>query len=187
MSSGDVIFKVTDAGLKKLKAQKNIPRASKYQLTRWGAFVVKYIKQVTLTGAILKVGSGKLRRSVRMDVHDKGNLYELAVGTRGSKYARIHEKGGTITPKRKKYLTIPLPGIKGWARNYPNAFVIKSKKGNLLIVERSGKTDLKPLFVLKKSVKIPETRWLSKSIEHKRSMLTNMLQPREVLKIAERM
>ena len=46
-------------------------------------------------------------------------------------------KGGTITAKRSKYLTIPINkeayGRK--ARQFPDLFVIKSKKGNLLLVK----------------------------------------------------
>lgn len=74
----------------------------------------------------------------------------------------IHENGGVIRPKNSKYLTIPLPaaldsnGIpkKKSARDWENTFVIKSKKGNLLIVQRDG-LELVYLYVLKTEVTIP--------------------------------
>lgn len=77
--------------------------------------------------------------------------------------ATVHERGATITPKRAKYLTIPLPpaltasGVpkKLSAREWQNTFVLKSKKGNLLIVQKVGK-ELVPLYVLKKKVTIPK-------------------------------
>jgi hypothetical protein len=75
----------------------------------------------------------------------------------------VHEKGATIYPKRAKWLTVPLPAAlnpngtpkKPTARDWQNTFVLKSKKGNLLIVQRNGK-DITPLYVLKKSVTIPK-------------------------------
>lgn len=77
--------------------------------------------------------------------------------------ATVHERGATITPKRARWLTIPLPpaltaqGVpkRPSARDWQNTFVIKSKKGNLLIVQKVGK-DIVPLYVLKKKVVIPK-------------------------------
>ena len=46
-------------------------------------------------------------------------------------------KGGTIRPVRSQYLTIPLvaEAYDKKARRFPDLFVIKSKKGNLLLVK----------------------------------------------------
>ena len=46
-------------------------------------------------------------------------------------------KGGTISAKRKKYLTIPVheEAYDKKATRFPDLFVIKSKKGNLLLVK----------------------------------------------------
>jgi hypothetical protein len=67
-----------------------------------------------------------------------------------------------IRPKRAKYLTIPLPAAlnangtpkKSSARAWENTFVIRSKAGNLLIVQKNG-TQITPLYVLKPEVYIP--------------------------------
>ena len=92
-----------------------------------------------------------------------------------SGYAGIHEKGGTVKPKRSKYLAIPLPdaltragalkgryigNVSGQTRpslyGVQGLFCYKSKRGNLLLAETRGKRGrLVNLFVLKKSVKIP--------------------------------
>lgn len=82
----------------------------------------------------------------------------------------VHEKGATITPKKAKYLTIPLPAalrsngtpIKPSARQWRNTFVAESKKGNLLIFLKKGNGDIVPLYALKKSVKIPPRLGLTK-------------------------
>lgn len=97
----------------------------------------------------------------------------------GTSYARLHfGKAGhvtTITPKKTQYLAIPLPdamnknGVpKGSPRDeaiYGKTFIAKSKAGNLIIFgklkyvkgEKAGQTkgNVKPLFILKKEVKVP--------------------------------
>ena len=72
-------------------------------------------------------------------------------------------KGGTITAKRSKYLTIPLaPEAYGRkARRFPDLFVIKSKKGNLLLVkpDKSSGSVPRKKFSAKKEAKrkLPKT------------------------------
>jgi hypothetical protein len=95
-------------------------------------------------------------------------------GTIGSDlpYARIQEFGGTITPKKAKFLAIPLPAalnangtpIKSSPRDWPNTFCAKSKAGNLLIFQRRG-TQIVPLYVLKSSVYIPPRLGLKKTLD----------------------
>jgi hypothetical protein len=173
--------------LKKNKTLKKVPdRAVRYQLTKLGGLAQKHIMR-QVSGGILKTRSGKLRRSIRFSIKLGANRYNLEIGSHGVKYARILEKGGTITPKNAQWLTIPLPGVKGRASNYPDAFVVKSKKGNLLLVQKKGRSGLVPLFVLKKQVKIPDFRWLKQSMEDKRMTLDRMLNARELLRIAEKL
>lgn len=77
-----------------------------------------------------------------------------------SKYARIHEHGGTVKPKRGKYLSIPLDAAKTSTgasrytspRDVPGLrFGGFSKAGNPLL-----RLDGVPMYVLVKSVKIPK-------------------------------
>lgn len=176
----------TGAKKKTQKLKKATGPAVRYQLTKFGSLAQKHIIR-QISGTIFKTQTGKLRRSIRFKLKMFGNQYVLEIGSYGVVYSRILEKGGVIRPKRKQWLTIPLPGVKGAARNYPDAFVIKSKKGNLLIVQKKGRSGLVPLFVLKKSVKIPDFRWLSGSVEDKRSVLNRMMSARELLRTAERL
>jgi hypothetical protein len=81
-------------------------------------------------------------------------------------YAAVHERldgtaGTTIRPKTAQFLTIPLAAAKtaagvarGTARDFPNTFIARSKKGSLLIFQRQGKT-IVPLFLLLKEVYVP--------------------------------
>jgi len=72
-------------------------------------------------------------------------------------------KGGTITAKRVKYLTIPIhsESYARPAKQFPDLFVIKSKKGNLLLVkpDKSSGSVPRAKFNAKKEAKkkLPRT------------------------------
>lgn len=122
--------------------------------------------------------SGGLRRSFRSQTVGKGSVDTLrgemfSVGgivawaqEYGTKGRNPRSPIATIRPKKANgWLTIPLRGAltksgrasqgRASARNFKDTFFLKSKKGNLLIVQRKGKgkaAKIIPLFVLKKSV-----------------------------------
>lgn len=111
------------------------------------------------------VKSGDLSRSIDFFPRTPGAMGDFVrVGT-NKVYARVQDYGGRLRPKTSKYLTIPLPGTRGRIRNYPNGFFVKSKKGNLLFVEKQGKKGIKPRFVLKQSVHIKGKPYLSKAFK----------------------
>lgn len=64
--------------------------------------------------------------------------------------------GGTIYPKKAKYLTIPFPGVTGRARDYENTFVRKD-----VIWQKQEDGGIIPLFLLKDKVKIPARPWMT--------------------------
>lgn len=114
-------------------------------------------------GSVLRRRSGRAVRSILNSVDVRGHGIDNIRGSiGGAGYLAIHETGGTITAKKAQYLTIPLPAAlksngtprRARARDWPNTFILKSKKGNLLIVQKQGKSIL-PLYLLRKSVKIP--------------------------------
>lgn len=93
-------------------------------------------------------------------------------------YTAIHEYGGVIKPKHGKYLAIPMGKAltpSGVARfkprqiesaGYDDSAVFRSKRGTLImwgIKHLKSKDRVDPLFVLKKSVKIPARHWVSKT------------------------
>lgn len=176
---------------RKRRKKQNMTKAFHYQLQRWTGRTVKRIIR-NVSGGILKTHTGQLRRSIAGRASVLGTIAQSIIGSgifgrKAVKYARIHEKGGKIRAKKAKMLTIPLPGIKGVAANYPNAFIIKSKAGNVLLVERNGTAGLKPLFVLKKEVDIPARHWLSQSIDEIKPELLRSLRPKEIVKVMEKM
>lgn len=171
---------------KKLGKLKHIEQPIKRQIDDWSSETVRRTKMNIRD--IFTTRTGQLWRSVGFKSGIFGNIIRSEIGSGAggaepTKYARILEKGGKIRPKRAKALTIPLPGVKGRAANYPNSFIIKSKKGNVLIAQRAGKKGLRPLFVLKKKVKIPAFHWLSAPVKVMRPKLNKMLSPKEILKV----
>jgi hypothetical protein len=127
-------------------------------------------------GSRLHNRKGDLRRSVRF--YRGTRSVRMVVGGKDAPHAVTHELGGTITPRRGKYLTVPLPsalansgalsgkyrirpvGGGKYATDAGPTFIFKSRAGNLIVgVNRKGrkKFDAKrdSLYVLKKSVQIP--------------------------------
>jgi len=77
-------------------------------------------------------------------------------------YAPVQERGARISPRRARYLTIPLEAAKtqagvarGRARDFSDTFIIRSKGGNLFIMQRRPGQKAVPLFLLRKQVRIP--------------------------------
>ena len=124
-------------------------------------YVIKLADHIVtqkLSGQVLKVRTGTLRSSiVPILAHMEGRVIMAGVGT-GVKYARIHEFGGTIVPKVAQALTVPLPGVKGRARDYKNTFIAKG-----MIFQKQGR-EIIPLFALKKSVTIPARPYFRPSL-----------------------
>lgn len=174
-----------------------LPQAVEYQMVRFGGLAVKKLQQAT-QGAPLKTRSGHLRRNIHAQVERRVMATALHVGTRKVRYAKVQDEGsgylpgGVIKPKRKQYLTIPLGKTKGRAANFPNAFVYQAKTGakNLFIVQgrktAGGKSKLRFLFLLKKQVKIPATRWFSGTVDDLRPTLRRYLAPKTLWQIASR-
>lgn len=134
--------------------------------------------KLNLGGQILKVRTGKLRQSIgsRVVFNEQGIAGIVGSGVRTGKrmiYANIHETGGTIRPKRKKWLTVPLANAltpsgapkRPSARDWNNTFILRTKSGQLLIVRKDGKKRITPLYVLKKSVSIAKRRYMSRTLD----------------------
>lgn len=154
---------------------------------RAGLLIERALKG-NISGGYLDVRSGRLRASIgsRIDVDADGLTATIGSGARQGdriKYANIHETGGTVVPRVRQWLTVPLSAAQtasGVARftaqdvrqhrtQYDGSFIQDSiifgymkrgkyKKGGLNL-------NIVPLFVLKKSVTIPASRYLSRTAE----------------------
>jgi len=164
------------------KIPPNIFKQAERIITRQAREMQRYVRTEHLTGGTtstrLRVRTGKLRAScIPIKTEIKEGSVEGGISF-GTVYGRVHvgPKGQTttITPKKGKYLTIPLPAAmtgagvaRGSARKGPwgETFVAKSKETGGLIIfgkrkimrgkkagELRGK--ITPLFLLLKSVRI---------------------------------
>ena len=91
----------------------------------------------------------------------------LSVGTNLIYLGFLHF-GGVIRPRKAKALTIPIaPEAEGKrARDFDNTFILKPKPGDPqsagIIMQKigDGPNDIRPLFALRKSVRIAPRPWL---------------------------
>ena len=78
-------------------------------------------------------------------------------------YLKAHEYGAIIRARHAKYLAIPLPAALNAdgtpkhfrARAWDRTFIIKSRRGNLLVVRRTGRGRYENLYLLRKTTIIP--------------------------------
>ena len=184
---------------RKVSAGLNLGRAAHRQSSKWAANMVRILKQSAAD--MKKAGrgrkTGQLARSVGMRVGEHGGSYQVFLGTGlhvglpATRYARIQDEGGTIRMK-DKMLTIPAPGVKGRISNYPGGFFMKTAKGNLVYFAppsaKSGRIrTLKPLFLLRRQVTLPETAWFSGPVERQVGTLRLAMQPAELFRVAMKM
>jgi hypothetical protein len=111
-----------------------------------------------ITGQLIR--SFKVGRSPRGVPIDRVRAWLAS----GSPYARIHEEGGVIRPKRAQALAIPIGPARTKAgatkggyespRNHNDLEFIKRGHGRAPILARVTKTRVTPMFVLVKSVTI---------------------------------
>ena len=88
-----------------------------------------------------------------------GNTTTGVWGSTDVGYALIHELGGTIVPKRAKFLTVPVTDSArraGSPRNMSGLRYAKSKGGQPVLVDKAGRLQ----YLLRKSVTIPARPYL---------------------------
>jgi phage gpG-like protein len=136
-------------------------------------------KSVTAGESGLHRRTGKLAASIAGKVITEDHLPAAVLsagGRHGGKdvrYAAIHELGGTVEAKPGKLLRIPLPealtaaGVDRYGGRLrqmaPDKFVlIRSKKGNLLLMDRET---WKPWYVLREQVTIEARPYLRPSLD----------------------
>jgi len=128
-------------------------------------------------GTRLRARSGHLRSSAGGRVTGKklDSLKALLrIGGGRAGYARIQEEGGTITPKKGTYLTIPLrqalrpgtgtlkPGAvirgdkaSGYYTSMGPTFILNLGGRPVIMVKKGKRGTMVPLYTLRRSVKIP--------------------------------
>jgi hypothetical protein len=157
-------------------------------MKRVGLGLEAHVKSNQLGGQILKARTGTLRRAVfsRAEAVGEGDA-QAVVGVDLGKapYGRVQEMGGTITPRGGSALAIPIGEArtaKGVGRftardllqrpqsfGYTGAFIAK----NVIFGRRQH--DVVPLFVLKPSVTLRPTGYLTRTVAEKRGWVIEEL------------
>lgn len=196
-----IVIKHDYAGaMMKTATLKLIPSAMKRNASMWASDTVKYIKDANKGGGGNFMSFKRAPKEIDQSLTHKVTMLGadevlIAIGT-GSVvsakpvvYARIQDEGGEIVPKAKKFLTIPLPGVKGWIREYPGGRFIplKSGLGYLYVAGATGKRKGKALFVLKKRVVLPARRWFTGRINQRRPELDRTMSEESVWATANAM
>ncbi len=143
--------------------------------------------QENLAGTILNRRTGNLAARTRVTKATvTGRNVSITIQTNGIPYGLIHETGGTIVPKTKQFLTIPLPGAltpsgvlrksAGELQQNPSPFDTTFIHDGTIIGERNDR--LTPLFILRKKVEIPARRWASSAVDSTINSLLKRLQVR---------
>lgn len=121
---------------------------------------------------ILTRRTGDLRRGIKA----RGGVFQgrpnLTLES-SAPYSTAQEYGAVITPKRARYLTVPMPAAldsRGVVkpeyavpRNIPGAFVVRTERAAFLAVPGSTPGSIEILFVLKRSVRLRETAFLRRA------------------------
>ena len=136
---------------------------------------------------LLRVRTGLLRNSIRGIVTQVGTgatgfVVTLRAGNdRNVKYARIQELGGTIRPRRSRYLAVPQdpgPALTGAGvqryqspRQVPGLRVVPSGAGRLRLVDDDGRT----WYHLVKQVRIRRKLYLRRAFDKMQRQLPQEL------------
>jgi phage gpG-like protein len=112
-----------------------------------------------------------LSRSIHQEVAESTNeRAAVDVGT-NVEYAAIHEFGGTIQPKKSKYLAIPVGTYRGSPQKYADLKLRKTAGGNLVMVDGGGTVQ----YVLKKSVTVPARPYLRPAADENHAAIENSM------------
>lgn len=99
----------------------------------------RHIVQDKLSGQVLKVKTGNLRRSIQHSIGESSNGITAQVfSSNDVKYAAIHEFGGTIVPNKAKALSFVIDG----KRIFTQSVTLKERS-----FMRSSLTDMKQMII----------------------------------------
>ncbi len=154
---------------------------------RQAAVMVERKLKTNVSGKILKRRTGHFAKSIqsKISINNKNISAVIGSGVRTGERApqsNIHETGGVITPKNVRFLTIPLKEnltpagvIRFTARELfeDNPGQVFIKKG--IIFLKKDKGGIMPMFVLKRNAKIPERKYLSKTVAQMEKRIMSVL------------
>ncbi len=180
-------YQATIANLNK-SAEKFVAAVSA-GLKEGASYAASNVRQKYLSGQALKSRTGSLRRAIDSWLTgDTTAVIGVPDGSNVDNYKwLLSDQTKTITPKRAKFLTIPIAenltsaGVPRYTspRQKPDGFFIRSDTGKLLYGYKNGKRGrFRPLFVLVKSVTIQGSGALADGVLDSVDDITESIQNR---------
>lgn len=167
----------------------NVAQAVSDGLLKGSQLAAAHVVENFLSGQALKRRTGRLAGAV------EGRLlkpFEAVIGVHKRSDALVQkykwllgEEEMTITPKKSKFLAIPIgkgltkAGVARYKspRDVPEGFFVKSKAGKLLFgIKRGKRGKFRPLFVLVKSVFVQGTGALADGVLESQDKMTEAIQ-----------
>ncbi len=105
---------------------------------------------------VLKQRSGDLRDSIHSSIKSTSDGAEILLRA-DVPYARIHEEGGIIRPKRGRYLKIP---VNGTSYSGADLHFQSSKRGGGVLISSDGQIR----YILKEQVKITKRPFMAPAL-----------------------
>jgi hypothetical protein len=188
VSATRVGTKKLDAAIREIRGSLSLARFNKALVPALDDYALLDLDprvQENLAGTILNRRTGNLAARTRVTKATvTATQARISIQTNGIPYGLIHETGGTIVPKTKQFLTIPLPGAltpsgvlrksAGELQQNPSPFDTTFIHDGTIIGDRNGR--LTPLFILRKKVEIPARRWASSAVDSTINLLLKRLQ-----------
>lgn len=123
--------------------------------------------------------TGNLARSFRVTFLGWDSEGVSAGALSDSVYAGIQEEGGTIKPRNKKFLAIPLPNanvpVGKWPRDYGDKLTLIPRKGKPALLAIVTKKKVTPMFVLVPSATITGKGYIARAKEDALPVVTQMM------------
>lgn len=132
---------------------------------------IKHPKGKTKKSGKRLIRSLQMVNQFRFDI--RGSKIILGPSGPSKKYAKIIHEGGIITPKKAKFLAIPLtPAARVMKpRDFTDTFIAKNC---IMLKTGKGPKDFIPIYALKKSVEIPAFNWLRVDADDMKIIVSNV-------------
>ena len=148
-------------------------------VNQWALSTLNEKVQDSLAGQRLNRRTGNLAARTFIQVQPVGALQtKVSINTNDIPYGEIHEFGGVVKAKKRKFLSIPLPAAltpagvkKAPLPEFEPTFLRKPKsagsKADWVVFLRNRDRTATPIFVLQRQVTLPARKWASGALDDK--------------------